>query len=687
MSTNAEKNSSNPLLSRSTLPYQVPMWAEIKPEHIAPAFEVAMAEQLAGWEQVASAQDAPTIENTILVLEDCGRKLDEVANIAFTLFSSIGGPELDEIQAEIGPKLSEHYSKFRLDERIYNRLQALQAAGKNGEVTLDSESAHYLAEEITAFERGGITLSPAEKEQLANLDTEISKATIEFGQRTVQAMTDAELSFTPEEVSAGALSGLSSVKLEGLRDTEGNYRLSIDNFTNQALLTELDNPETRAKLLAASLERGLGKHPESDTRELVLKLALLRAQRAELLGRPHHAQIAAESAMAGSTAAVMPLLESVAAAALKKAKLEAEDLATRAGKPLAAADWLYYREQARSELGVDDAQLAPYFELNSVVENGIFFAANKLFGITFHERTDLPGYLPSVRTWEVRDENSETIAIFQADYYRRNGKHGGAWMNSLVVGAKHDGTIPVIMNNCNYPEPAAGEPCLLTWDQVITVFHEFGHALHGMLSETKYRSLSGTAVTRDFVETPSQMNEMWATNPIVLRNYARHYETGEIISEELVEKIIAAEKFGQGFETSEQLFAALLDQAWHQLGSNEIPDDVEKFEAEALSRFGIDYELIPPRYRSAYFNHTFGGGYDAQYYAYTWAEALAADIENWYRTTGAKDSDGGLNREAGQKVRDEILSRGNTRPAMDSFKAVLGREPRPEAVLERRGLI
>ncbi len=673
----------NPLLTRSTLPYQMPNWSEIKPAHIIPAFQAAMQAQREVWEEIATNPDAPSVANTVEALENAGRTLNEVSNIAFTLFSSIGGAELDAIQSEIGPQVSQHFTRYYLDQRIYHRLEELlQTEGQN----LDSETYQYLTEEIATFKRSGINLNDTQKAQLTELDAQLAQLQIEFNQRAIQGMTDAELVVTDSQL----LAGLSPQQLAKYKQADGSFRLPIENYSQPSLLAELSNSATRAQLLANSLQRGLDGNPLSDTQELVLNLAKLRAKRAELLGYPHHAAAVADASMAKSSAAVIDLLSTVAQKAIKAAQSQFPALLEAAESDgiteFLPSDWVYYQEQLRSQLGVNDATLAPYFELNNVMERGVLYAATQLFGITFHARTDLPTYLPSVKTWEVQDENGKVIAIFQADFYRRPGKYGGAWMHSIVEGCQLDGTIPVIMNNCNYPEPADGQPCLLNWDQVVTLFHEFGHALHGMLSQTRYRSLGGTSVPRDFVETPSQMNEMWATHPQVLANYAIHYETGLPLSAQQVERVIQAANFSAAFDTTEQLKSALLDQGWHHITSDTEISCVESYEQEILRHYQVEYPLIPPRYRSGYFSHTFGSSYDAAYYAYTWAEVLAADIENWYRTTGAKDNDGGLNRTAGTRVREEILSRGNSRPPMESFQALLGRPPRPEAVLERRGL-
>ncbi|MBB4071539.1 M3 family metallopeptidase [Canibacter oris] len=674
------ENVNNPLLTRSTLPYQLPVWEQIKPEHIVPAVKTAIAATEAAWERIATQEAAPTVANTVYELHDAGRQLSEILNIAFTLFSSIGGPELEAAEAEIGPLLSAHDNTYRLDERLYNRLAAIDLSDA------DAETAHYIKTELLKFEQGGIKLDAADKAKLRELDAAISEAEIAFSQRATLAMSDNEVVFT----DAAELEGLSAEQLAAYEQADGTWKLPLDNYTNQPVQAELKLQASREKVLAASLSRGLGEHESSDTRELILRIAKLRAERAALLGYPYHAQAVAAAGMAQDSDAIMELLRSVSSSALAAAKQEAErfkQLAAADGlRELRAADWLFYEAKLRAELGIDESELAPYFELNSVVERGLFFAAEKLYGIRFVPLPELKGYLPSVKTWEVQEADGTPIALFQADFFRRKGKSGGAWMHAIVEGAKRDGNLPVIMNNCNYPEPQSGEPCLLTWDHVITLFHEFGHALHGMFADSQYRWTCGTNVARDFVEAPSQFNEMWAYHPEVVANYAVHYETGEKLPAETVQQLVDAATFGQAFATTEQLSAALVDQLWHRLTPTEVPDDVAEFEAHALRQVGMDYDLIPPRYRSAYFTHTFGGGYDAGYYSYVWAEVVAAEIEHWFRTVGAENGDGGLNRAAGEKVRRELLGRGSSRPEMDSVRAVLGRDPEPAAVLRRRGL-
>ena len=666
----------NALLDPSPLPYGVPQWSKITPDIILPAARSAMANQKEVWESVATSSEPATVANTLDVLDRAEAELSRVLAPAYTLFSSIGGDELDAVQAQLGPELSAHANAFWLDRRIFDRIEAIDLDGA-------SEEAIYLVEDLLRkFRLRGIDLPEDTQAKLKELDSVLSGKEIEFARRAVKAMSDNSLMLTDRE----ALAGLSEDEKNSYQDGDG-YVIPLLNFTNQPLQADLDNAETRRALLQTSMARGLGGHESSDTRQLVVDIARLRAEKAALLGRPHHAQVVAEAGMATDSQKIVDLLTSVAGPAIAAVEREAADLTELAGGELAAADWTYHEAKLRARVSVNDADLRPYLALSNVVTNGIFYAASRLYGISFEERPDIPGYLPSVRTWEVFDSDGQAIGLFQADFYTRVGKNGGAWMNPIVSQSHAAGTKPVIMNNCNFTDPGEGKECLLTWDQVETVFHEFGHALHGLLSDTTYEMTSGTSVPRDFVELPSQLNEMWMYHPDVLARYAVHYETGEPLPAELVSKLSASKTFGQGFATTEFVASALLDQAWHRLDTEQIPsaEEVEDFEAAALSGFGVAHELVPPRYRSTYFTHTFGGGYDAGYYSYMWAEVLVADIEQWF-ADNAIDGDGGFNPEAGKILREELLSRGSSRDPMASFIAVRGREPRAEALLERRGL-
>ncbi|MCI6574645.1 MAG: M3 family metallopeptidase [Actinomycetaceae bacterium] len=677
----------NAVLAPSTLPYGLPDWKAIHNSDLLPALKIAIEHQKQAWQTIGAHPEPATISNTVRALVAADAEITRVLNILETLTSSLGGEELDAIEAEASSLTTAHFTSFYHDGAIYRRLLELE---KSGELNHDSQARELVQSWLRDFQLNGIALAPDQQQKVRELDERIARAETEFEQRVVKAMGEN----APEFSDAAELAGLSDGEIERARTPRGHYRLELANTTNQPVQARLRNPETRAAVLAASMERGFGSHPDSDTRALVIDIARSRAERAQLLGFANHAELVAQREMAGSAQAIADLLTSVAQPAFAAAREQAQQLAELARaeqgeRPFSASDWLYYQEHMGREIGLDSAELAPYLELTNVVERGIFFAAHELYGLSFEERADLSGYAPSVRTWEVKDESGAGIALFQADYFRRDGKHGGAWMNELGTADPATGSLPSIMNNCNFAEPPAGEPALLTWDNVITVFHEFGHALHAFLSHTRYASAAGTNVPRDFVEMPSQLNEMWAYNPRVLANYARHYATGEPLPAALAEKLVAGQHFGKPFETAELEAAALLDHEWHRHGPDDLPstpDEVESFETAALARYHVDSALIPPRYRSTYFSHTFGGGYDAGYYSYTWAEAIAADIEAWFTHEMDHDGDGGLNRAAGRKFADEVLSRGASRPPMESVIALLGRPPRAEAILDRLGL-
>nr|NLD41717.1 M3 family metallopeptidase [Actinomycetales bacterium] len=514
-----------------------------------------------------------------------------------------------------------------------------------------------------------------------------------------KALENAALELTEEELAGLDDDARATLAANAAaRGREGHVTTFISP-SQQPILARLTNPAARRRVLAASLSRAWGDDDATDTRELILRLARLRAERARLLGHADHATVVAAQGTAKSSAAVAERLAQLAPAAARNAAREAGELAelkaeTDSGA-FEPADWVFYEERLRSRcFAIDDDVLRPYLELGSVVEDGLFFAANRLYGLAFVERPDLAGYAPDVRVWEVQEEDGTELGLFLGDFYARPGKRGGAWMHNLVEPSALLGTKPVIMNNLNVTKPAEGEPTLLTWDETRTCFHEFGHALHGLLSDARYPSLEGTNVPRDFVEFPSQVNEMWMVNREVLESFARHHVTGEALPAELVGRLQEMGAFGQGFATSEYLAATLVDQAWHRLTPEDVPTDPEQvatFEAAALAEAGLGNPLVPPRYRSAYFNHAFGGGYDANYYSYIWSEVMDADTVEWFRTDAAMtredgSSDGGLNRDAGEHFRRTLLGRGNTRDPLESYREFRGRDAEIGPLLVRRGL-
>ncbi|WP_098485193.1 M3 family metallopeptidase [Georgenia soli] len=688
----------NPFAAPSSLPYGLPDFAAVRLEHFRPAVAAGIAAQRAEWEAVATDPTVPDVVNTLDALERSGELLRRVLAVFYTLASSVGGDEIHAIESEIAPQLAAHRDAFWLDRRIYARLESLASATPL--LDLDEETTWLLENYRKDFVRAGIRLSDAEMEHLRELNARLVTLETEFSQRVVKGMESGAV----EVEDPARLGGLDEGTLAGLarnardRSVAVNHLITLVLPTQQPLLARLHDRELRTQLLEASEQRGTGLDAESDARAILLEVARLRAERAQLLGYEHHAAYVAEDGTAATTPAINEMLARLAAPAARNAGKEAAELQEMldadpdvpGGATLRAADWSYYAERLRKErYSIDDAVLAPYLELDRVLNDGVFYAANRLFGITFHERTDLAGYADGVRVWEVKEEDGTGLGLFLGDFYARAGKRGGAWMHNLVDQSHLLGRKPVVVNNLNVTPPPPGEPTLLTWDEVRTCFHEFGHALHGLFSDVRYPTLSGTNVPRDFVEFPSQVNEMWMSNPDVVGRFARHHETGEPLPAELLEKVLAVAEYGEGFATTEYLGAALLDQAWHQVTPEQVPteaEDVAAFELEALQRAGVGLELVPPRYRSTYFNHTFGGGYDAGYYSYIWSEVLDADTVEWFETEGAVDGDGGLNRTAGQRFRDALLSRGYSQDALQSFRDLRGRDARIDPLLKRRGL-
>lgn len=687
----------NPLASLSPLPYGLPDFASITSQHVREATEDGITAEQDEWHSIVTNPDTPTVENTLEALERTGALLDRATAVLFTLSSAVGGEEWDDLEAEFTPKLAAHSDRLWLDQRIYDRLVSLERA--KDLLTLDPETDWLLSEYLRQFRENGIQLSPEDRETLKDLNSQIAAAETEFSQRATKALENAAVSLAEEELEGLDSDARASLAANAAARGHEGHLLTFDSPIQQPALARLTNPAARRRVMESSLARGWGSDPATDTRDVILRLARLRAERAQLLGHPDHATVIAAQGTAKSSAAVAERLEQLAAPAARNASREAEELATLKAEtdtePFEPSDWVFYEERLRARLfSIDDDRLRPYLELGSVIENGIFFAANRLYGLTFEEREDLAGYAPEVRVWEVFEENGTSLGLFVGDYYARKGKRGGAWMHNLVEQSALLGTKPVIMNTLNITKPAEGEPTLLTWDEVRTTFHEFGHALHGLLSNAHYPSLEGTNVPRDFVEFPSQVNEMWMTNPEVLASYARHHATGELLPGELVERLAEMGTFGQGFATSEYLAATLLDQAWHRLSPEEVPaspDDVAHFESVALAEAGLANQLVPPRYRSANFNHAFGGGYDANYYSYIWSEVMDADTVEWFTSEAATTdddgtSDGGLNRDAGEHFRQTLLGRGNTRDPLESYRAFRGRDAVIEPLLERRGL-
>jgi peptidyl-dipeptidase Dcp len=681
----ADAATANPLLSASTLDFGYPMFDRIKDEHFGPAIEQGMSEHRAEMQALAASTQAPTFDNTIVAMERSGATLGRTLRVFSNLAGANTNDALQKIQAEMAPKLAAHQDAILLDSALFARVEALYEG--RADLGLDPEQTYLLERYRTDFIRAGARLDDADKERLKQLNGELASLQTRFTQNVLKETNASAVLFDSRE----QLAGLSDAEIDAAAAAataaghEGKFQIALQNTTGQPALTALTDRASRQRLFEASVNRG-SKGGEFDNRQLVADIVKLRAERAVLLGYPNHAAYVLEDATAGTTKAVNDLMSRLAPPAVANARREAADMqaivAAEGGDfEIAAWDWQHYAEKVRQQrYDFDGNQLKPYFELNRVLVDGVFHAANQLYGISFKERTDLPVYHPDVRVWDVTDADGSPLAIFIGDFYARPAKRGGAWMNAYVQQNDLLGTRPVVGNHQNIPKPADGEPTLMTFDEVTTMFHEFGHALHGMFSNVTYPRFSGTSVPRDFVEYPSQVNEMWATWPSILANYAKHHETGEPLPQALLDKVLASESFNQGFATTEYLAATLLDQAFHQIGPDQVPTDVMAFEAEALARFGVDFAPVPPRYRTPYFSHTFAGGYSAGYYSYIWSEVLDAASVQWLKDNG------GLTRANGDHFRNTLLSRGGTRPALDLYRDFTGAEPDIEPLLLRRGL-
>ncbi|MCF6472414.1 M3 family metallopeptidase [Nonomuraea sp. MG754425] len=653
----------NPFFAPSDLPYELPPFADIREEHYLPAFERGMAEQLAEVESIASSAEPPSFDNTIAAIERSGRILDRTATVFFSIASSNTTDGIMKIEKEISPQLTRHNDAIRLNRPLWARIKQVSTA--------DAEESWLLEKYRDDFIRAGADLSEPEQERLRALNEELSKLSTEFAQSLLKASTESALVVTdPKE-----LDGFDEAKIESLRKDDGTYTLPLLNFTAQPGLAQLTDRDVRRRLYELSVGRAPGNFA------LAARITALRAERAALLGFPSHAAYVVADQTAKTVEAVEDMLGQLVGPAVRNARREAEALTEQAGFEIEPWDWSYYSEKVRqARYEFDSAAMRPYFELNRVYRDGVFFAATKLYGITFAERPELRGYHPDVTVFEVSDEDGGPLGLFVLDPYARQGKRGGAWMNNLVDQSHLFGLRPVVINNLNVTKPASG-PTLLTYEEVNTAFHEFGHALHGLFSRVRFPRVSGTSVPRDFVEYPSQVNEMWVTWPEVLANYARHHETGEPMPAELVEKLQASEMFNQGFMTVEYLAATLLDWAWHRLSPGETVADPEAFEAAALEAAGIAFPLVRPRYRSNYFAHVFSGGYSAGYYSYIWSEVLDAESVEWFKENG------GLTRANGDHFRRELLSRGGSLDPLTAFRNFRGREPSIRPLLERRGLV
>ena len=679
--------SANPFFAESSLPFALPPFDQIDDAHYRPAFERGMADQLVEIEAIANTADTPTFENTVVQMERSGRLLTRVANVFFGLTSADTNDVLDAIEAEIAPTLSAHNDQILLNDTLFARVKTLY--DERDGLDLDAEARRLVEEYYTDFVRAGAQVSAAEKERLKAMNAELATLGTAFSQNVLGEVNAAAVSVDTQEELAGLSKNEIAAAAEAAvaRDLEGKYVIALLNTSGQPALASLENRTLRERIMAASQARGR-QGGEFDNRDIVTRMARLRAERAQMLGYPNHAAYILEQQTAQTVDAVNERLASLTPPAVANAQAEAVDLQEMIGTEdgdfaLAGWDWAYYTEKVRAaRYAFDASQLRPYFEMNTVLTNGVFYAATQLYGLTFKERSELPVYHPDVRVFEVFDAGGAPLGLFLGDFYARPSKRGGAWMNAYVSQSHLLGTQAVVANHLNIPKPPAGEPTLLTFDEVTTMFHEFGHALHGLFSDVRYPYFAGTSVPRDFVEYPSQVNEMWATWPEVLPHYAVHHETGEPMPTELLDKVLATATFNQGFATTEYLAASLIDMAWHQLSPEDVPDadGLVAFEAAALKEAGVALDAVPPRYRSTYFSHIFAGGYSAGYYSYIWSEVLDADSVEWFKEHG------GLTRENGNHFRASLLSRGGSVAAMTLFRNFRGADPDITPLLTRRGL-
>jgi peptidyl-dipeptidase Dcp len=682
----------NPFFQPSPLPLHYPVFDKIKDTDFAPAFEAGMAEQRKEIEAIAKSAEPPTFENTVVALERTGAVINRVQKVFFNLSASNTNEAIEKLESELAPRLSAHQDAIWLDAALFARIDAVYK--QRATLGLDPESAQLLERYEDTFVRAGARLSDADKATLKQYNEELSSLSTKFRQNVLAATKDGAVvvddakqldGLSQEQIGAAA----EAAKARGL---EGKWVITLQNTTIQPPLEQMTNRGLREKVFRASVMRGRGG--AYDNTPLVAQMAALRARKAKLFGYPTFAAYSLAEQTAGTPAAVNRILDQLAPAALAKARDEAAAIqeviraeAKAAGKPafqLAPWDWAYYAQKVRkARYDFDVAQVKPYFEMNRVLEDGVFYAAHELFGITFSERKDLPVYHPDVRVFEVKEADGSLIGLLLLDFFKRDNKQGGAWMSTFVDQSTLFGDKPVVINNLNVPKPAPGEPALLTFDDVTGMFHEFGHGLHGLLSATRYPYLSGTSVPADFGEFPSQWNEMWTRDPAVVGHFARHYQTGEPLPKPLLDKILTAKDYGMGYATLEYLAASLLDQSWHQIPLAGVPTagKVVAFEDTALAKHKVAYPPVPPRYRTTYFSHIWAGGYQAGYYAYIWSEVLARDAGAWFRKNG------GLSRAAGDTFRAKILSRGRTKEPSVLFQDFYGRAPEIQPLLEYRGLV
>ena len=681
----------NPFFAESALPLKYPPFDKIKDSDFGPAFDRGMAEQIKEVESIANNTEPATFQNTIVALEKTGQVLSRSAAVFFNLTGADTNDAREKLQGDYAAKLSAHGDAISLNPKLFARIKSLH--DRRQSLGLNAEGVRLIERYYTDFVRAGANLNETQKARIKEINSELATIGTKFSQNVLAEVNAAAVIVDSKAELAGLSEGQIAAAVEAAkaRKLEGKFVIALLNTTGQPVLTQLENRALRERVYKASIGRG-SQGGEFDNTSEVSQVLKLRAERAKLMGYANHAAFVLEDETARSPEAVNAMMMKLAPAAVANAKREAVDMQAAIdakqkakGQPsfkLEPWDWAFYAEKVRqARYNFDESQLKPYFEMKNVLENGVFFAAGKLYGLSFKQRTDLPVYHPDVTVYDVYDANGKQLAIFLADMYARPSKRGGALMNEYVSQSGLTGNLPVVANHLNIPKPPAGEPTLMTWDEVTTTFHEFGHALHGMFSDVQYPRFSGTNVPRDFVEYPSQVNEMWADWPEVLANYGKHYQTGAPMPKELLDKVLAASKFNQGFTTTEYLGAAMLDQSYHQLTVDKVPasQDLIAFETAAMKQNGTDFYAVPPRYRTTYFSHIMGG-YSAGYYAYIWSEVLDAESVEWFKENG------GLSRKNGDWFRAKLLSRGGSEDAITMFKQFRGRDPQIEPLLKRRGL-
>lgn len=673
----------NPLLTESSLPYRLPDFAAIRAEHYLPALEIGLSEARSAYTAIAELTEEPTFDNVVALLERPSATLERTVKVFYNLVSADGTPELLALEGKITEKLTQLENDLYLNPAIFSKLDAVYR-GRH-EAGLTDEQIRLTEKLHQRFTLAGAALSDADRGTLASLNLAIAQAQTAYSQQVTRDLNAAAVLITDE----AELAGMPASSKDAARAAavaaghEDGWLLTFELYTQQPALAYLSDRAVRQRIYTSSVERG------DETWAMAAEIAALRAQKAALLGFDSFAALAVADRTAGTPEAVEKLFAQTIGPAMQNADREAAAIAELAAEDgidtLEPWDLTYYSEKVKAQkYAVDLEALQPYFELNRVLEDGVFYAAHRVYGLSFTERTDLVGYHEQVRVWEVFDADGSPLGLFLGDFFTRDTKRGGAWMNTFVDQSRVEGTRPVVVNNLNIPAPAEGQPAFVTFDEVNTLFHEFGHALHGLLSDTEFRSLSGTNVERDIVEYPSQVNEMWMLHPEILPHYAVHYQTGEPVPAHLIEAVLAAETWGQGQATVEYLRAAALDWAWHKLPARldaEPVEDPRTFEEQALRQMGLWHELVESRYRTSYLNHTFSGGYEAGYYSYLWAEVFDADTVAWY------EANGGLTRENGDAFRQHILAIGGTRPIPESFKAMTGRTVDTAPLLKRRGLV